>query len=214
MDPVDDLYSLPPAEFTAARDALAKRLKAEGDKDAAAEVKKLRRPTVGAWAINTVARQQPDLVDAVYEAGAALGEAQRANIKGTARDALRSATAARRDAVSAAVRAAVALAGEAHRDGIAATFEAAAAGDESVRHGRLGKELDAPSGFGVLGELPDLPDAAPEEDDEPEPEPEPEVDEEALRAAEEEVAEARKALQRAEDRLARAEAALADLRPD
>ena len=212
MDPVDDLYALPPAEFTAARDALAKRLKAEGDKEAAAEVKKLRRPTVGAWAVNTVARQQPELVEAVYEAGAALGEAQRANIKGKARDALRAATAARREAVTAAVRAAVALAGEPQRDAITATFEAAAAGDESVREGRLSKELDAPSGFGVLGDLPDLPDQEPEP--EPEEEPEPEVDHEAIAAAEREVAEAKKALSDAEDRLARAEAALAQLVPD
>lgn len=207
MDAVDDLYSLPPGEFTAGRDALAKRLKADGDKDGAAEVKKLRRPTVGAWAVNTVARQQPDLVDAVYEAGAALGEAQRANIKGKDRDALRTATAARRDAVSRAVRAAVALAGEPHRGGIAATFEAAAAGDTSVRAGRLTKELEAPSGFGVLGDLPDLPEP------DPEPEPEPEVDEEAIRAAEQEVADAKAALTEARTRLARAEAALADLHP-
>ena len=211
MDPVDDLYSLPPAEFTAARDALAKRLRAEGDKDAAAEVKKLRRPTVGAWAVNTVAREQPELVEAVRAAGAALGEAQRANIKGTQRDALRAATAARRDAVSAAVRAAVALAGEAQRDAITATFEAAAAGDESVRDGRLSKELEAPSGFGVLGDLPDVPDPEPEE--EPEEEPEPEVDREAIAAAEREVEAARRAVQEAEDRLARAEVALAELQP-
>jgi len=211
MDPVDDLYSLPPAEFTAARDALAKRLKAEGDKDAAAEVKKLRRPTVGAWAVNTVARERPELVEAVYAAGAALGEAQRANIKGKQRDALRAATAARRDAVSAAVRAAVALAGEAQRDAITATFEAAAAGDESVRDGRLSKELEAPSGFGVLGDLPDVPD--PEPEPEPEEEPEPEVDREAIDAAEREVQAARRAVQEAEDRLARAEVALAELQP-
>ena len=38
-----DLYVLPPEEFTAARNALAKELKAAGDKDGAAEVSKLRR---------------------------------------------------------------------------------------------------------------------------------------------------------------------------
>jgi len=210
MDPVDDLYSLPPGEFTAARDALAKQLKADGDKERAAEVKKLRRPTVGAWAVNTVARQQPELVDAVYDAGAALGEAQRANIKGEARDALRTATSARRQAVNAAVRAAVALAGDAQRDAITATFEAAAAGDRSVRDGRLSRELDAPSGFGVLGDLPDVPEPDPEP--EPEEEPEPELDEEAIREAEEEVDAARNALREAEARLARAETALRELR--
>lgn len=209
-DGADELFSLPPGEFTAARDALAKRLRADGDKEVAAEVKKLRRPTVGAWAVNTVARAHRELVDAVQDAGRRLAEAQRqAPGRGT-RDALRHATVERRDAVTAAVRAAVALAGEQHRDGIAATFEAAAAGDDRVREGRLTKELDAPSGFGVLGDLPDLPEIA---EAEPEPEPEePAVDEEAVRAAEREVDDARTAVDEAKGRLARAKAALAELR--
>jgi len=212
MDAVDELYTLPPGEFTAARDALARRLKTEGDKEGAAEVKKLRRPTVGAWSVNTVAREQPKLVEAVMKAGAALADAQRGALGGKARDALRAATVARREAVAAAVRAAVELAGESHRDGITATFEAAAAGDESVLEGRLTKELEAPSGFGVLGELPDLPE--PEPAAEPEEEPEPEVDQEALRAAEQEVEDARAAVEEAKDRLAKAEAALRELQPD
>ena len=65
-----ELYALPPAEFTAARNAraglaappLAKRLKA------------LRKPTVSAWAINLLARDG-QLADAV-ELSAALREAQ------------------------------------------------------------------------------------------------------------------------------------------
>lgn len=203
MADVDDLYALPPSEFTAARDTLAK-----ASKDPS--IGKLRRPTVGAWAVNSVVRSSPELVEEVYAAGAALGEAQRAALGGTGRDELRAASARRREAVAAAVRAAVALAGESHRDGITATFEAAAAGDESVRQGRLGKELDAPSGFGVLGELPDLPDLR---DPEPEPDPAPAIDEAAVAAAEQELADARAALDDARSRVRRAEAALRDLRP-
>ena len=51
---VDQLYGLPLEEFTKARDAEARRLRAEGDKDAAAAVKALEKPTKAAWAINQV----------------------------------------------------------------------------------------------------------------------------------------------------------------
>jgi hypothetical protein len=50
----DELYQVPLGEFTAARDALAARLKAAGDKTAAAEAKRARKPSVAAWAANQV----------------------------------------------------------------------------------------------------------------------------------------------------------------
>ena len=152
---MDDLYTLPPSEFTVARDALVKDLRSAGDKDAAAEVKALRRPTVGAWAVNQVVREQPDLLKAVIASGGTIREA----LSSGDRDAIRGATKARRDAVGAATKAAVDLAGESHRDAIAATFDAAAVDDDAaelVGAGRLTKELDAPSGFG-LDDMPDLP---------------------------------------------------------
>jgi hypothetical protein len=182
---VDDLFGLPPDEFTAARDARSKRLKAEGDKAGAAEVKALRRPTVAAWAVNQVARDQPSLVEAVVEAGRALVAAQEHLLGGGGRDELRSATAARREAVAAATKAAVALAGDTHRDAIHATFDAAATDEDAgalVTAGRLTKELDPPSSFALLGNPFAL--AADEAEEEPEPEPEePEVDEAALAEA-------------------------------
>ena len=49
-DPIDELYGLPLEDFVAQRDALAKRLRADGDRDAAAAVKKLPKPTRAAWA--------------------------------------------------------------------------------------------------------------------------------------------------------------------
>ena len=145
---VDDLYGLDPADFTAARDSLAKELKDP-------EIKKLRRPTVAAWAVNQVAREQPALIDAVASSAGVI----RAALKSGDRDALRDATKGRRDAVAAATKAAVKLAGESHRDAIAATFDAAAVDDDAaaaVREARLSKELDPPSGFGVES-MPDLP---------------------------------------------------------
>jgi hypothetical protein len=44
----DELYGLPPGEFTSARDARVKELRADGDRDAATAVKALRKPTVAA----------------------------------------------------------------------------------------------------------------------------------------------------------------------
>ncbi|GAA0991202.1 hypothetical protein GCM10009555_078150 [Acrocarpospora macrocephala] len=58
-DAADTLYALPPAEFTAARDALAKEVKAAGNATLARDIGKLRRPTVVAWAVNQLARQNP-----------------------------------------------------------------------------------------------------------------------------------------------------------
>ncbi len=48
---IDALHALPLDEFTSARDELACRLRREGDADGGAEVKRLRRPSVAAWAL-------------------------------------------------------------------------------------------------------------------------------------------------------------------
>jgi len=51
-DRIDALFQLPPAEFTAARNALATVLKKEGDGETAERIKHLPRPTVSAWVAN------------------------------------------------------------------------------------------------------------------------------------------------------------------
>lgn len=65
-----ELYALPPAQFTAARNARA----ALASPGLAKQVKALRKPTVSAWAVNLLARGG-QLADAV-ELSAALREAQ------------------------------------------------------------------------------------------------------------------------------------------
>jgi hypothetical protein len=50
---IDRLYALPLEEFTHERDELAKRVRDEGDADAAAAVKALKKPAVAAWAPST-----------------------------------------------------------------------------------------------------------------------------------------------------------------
>ena len=72
MDPeegIDGLFGLPPEEFIAARDQLARQLKAGGDAAGAKRVSALRRPTVAAWAVNQAARERPELVRELLEAG-------------------------------------------------------------------------------------------------------------------------------------------------
>jgi hypothetical protein len=53
---LDLLYGLPLSDFTARRNALAKELRASGNKGLAALVQKAPKPTVPAWAINQLAR--------------------------------------------------------------------------------------------------------------------------------------------------------------
>ena len=48
----DELYALTPAEFTAARDERARQVRAAGQRDEAAAIKKLARPTASAWLVN------------------------------------------------------------------------------------------------------------------------------------------------------------------
>jgi hypothetical protein len=76
-DPVDEaadrLYALPFEEFIPERDATAKRLRKEGEKDAAAAVAKLPKPSQVAWVANQLGRAGAgDLL----AAGDALREAQ------------------------------------------------------------------------------------------------------------------------------------------
>ena len=76
VEAIDRLYGLPLDEFTAERDELAARLRKEGDRDAAADVKRLRKPSVAAWALNQVQRNDPKQVQALIEAGKRLRDAQ------------------------------------------------------------------------------------------------------------------------------------------
>ena len=71
-DEADALYGLELSEFTPARTELVKRLKTDGERERAAEVGKLRKPTVAAWVVNHVARDAPDDVAALLEKGEAL----------------------------------------------------------------------------------------------------------------------------------------------
>ena len=151
----DGLYSLPPEEFTAARNALAKELRVSGDKAAAAEIATLRRPSAGAHALNRVAREQPDLVEAALDAGIALREASEAATSGDA-SGVRAATAAERaasQAVAKAAKAHLGARGDELVPALLATLRAGALDDdvaEQLRTGTLSREHEqAGFGFGL-----------------------------------------------------------------
>jgi hypothetical protein len=92
-----DLYGLPLEEFTKARDALAKEARQAGEKEAADEIKALRKPPVSAWAVNQLARRHPQELKALVKAAEGLRKAQRAAVGGGGPDALRDATRAHRE---------------------------------------------------------------------------------------------------------------------
>lgn len=151
VEGVAALYGVDPSEFVAARAALVKRLKAEGEKALAAEVAKLRKPSVVAAAINRVARVRADDVDRLITASELLADAQRATLLGGDAAELRAASTDRRRLLAGVAAAAAAEAGVAKSAEVSATIEAALADDALVadlRRGTLVDTLSAPAGFG------------------------------------------------------------------
>jgi hypothetical protein len=59
-DEAAELYALPLDEFTSARNDLARSLSETGDKEAAAAVRKLKKPGLAAWSINQLARSNAE----------------------------------------------------------------------------------------------------------------------------------------------------------
>jgi len=97
-DPVEALYAAPPEGFVAARDALARALRAAGDRDGAARVRALRKPTRAAWALNAAVREQPGAARQLEQAVERLHDAQRELLDGGDAAVLRAAETALRDA--------------------------------------------------------------------------------------------------------------------
>ncbi|MGW5574539.1 hypothetical protein ACWEVD_25350 [Nocardia thailandica] len=72
-----ELYGLDPAEFVAMRSERAAAARADGDRELAAAITALRKPTRTAWAVNLLAREAPDEIEALLGLGDALRAAQR-----------------------------------------------------------------------------------------------------------------------------------------
>jgi hypothetical protein len=159
---LEELFGLPLDEFTEARNELAARLKSAGQTEAAADVKALRKPSLPVWAINQLARREPDAIERLIAAGAALRRAQEQAFGGGGAEPVREATASERAAVRELTLAAEHLLQEQDRpatrtvlDRVAATLRAAALAPDTagqLARGRLAAEVDAP-GFATVASL-------------------------------------------------------------
>jgi hypothetical protein len=150
-DHADALYGLPLDRFVAERDALAKQLRAEGDRAAADAVKKLPKPTVAAAAVNAAVREHSDAASELAESARMLREAQEELLAGGDADALRAAGESARKAIDALIDAAP-VSGEATKEKVRDTLHAATVDPDvlaDVMGGRLTRERTA-SGFAGL----------------------------------------------------------------
>jgi hypothetical protein len=199
---IDRLYQVPLADFTAARNALAK--KAGGD---AARVRALTKPPIVAWAVNQLYWRHGEVWNDLIAAAENARKAHRAVLAGRSGD-VRAAGKVHEDAVEKALKTTVAIldaadhpATDATRHAIATTLRALP-GDEPP--GRLTKALQ-PAGFEMLSGFPLAP--GPARPSRPAPEPpaskragpaEPKVDAKALTRARHEAASTARALRDAE----------------
>ncbi|WP_203338148.1 hypothetical protein [Nocardioides limicola] len=144
----DGLYGLPPAQFTAARDAAVVANRAESPELTAA-IRALRKPTTAAWVVNLLVRRDGGQVGDVLAVGAAMREAQ-ASLDGAELRALTSqrrqltaalTTRARRLASEVGVAVSTAVAEQVEATLTAAVLDASAA--EAVQSGLLVTALRA-----------------------------------------------------------------------
>jgi hypothetical protein len=215
---IDRLYGTPLDEFVRERDELARRLTRDGDREAAARVKALRKPTVGAWALNQAVRRRRVETNALIATGKRLRAAHEDLLTGGDPAVLRETMDEERSLTSSLADCAEAIASEtgkagpALRDRVRATLHAAAVDEEAreqLAAGRFTREREAVGLGGFGGELPAAAATAaprrkaqpkggrsatkPEQAPEPEPGPDP-----RLADAEHALAEARAELSAAE----------------
>ena len=152
---MQSLYAAAPDEFMAARSALVAAAKAAGDAPAAAEIGKLRKPGLAAWAVNLAARLAPDVVAALTDLGARMRAAQ-SRMDAGALTALRGERDAAVDAFVLAAADAVGQSGStlspAAKQDVRATAIAALADERAsaaVTSGQLTRALSY-SGFGEV----------------------------------------------------------------
>lgn len=154
-DDVDELFKLPLAEFTDARNTLAKQLKQSGRANDANLVKSLTKPSVSAWTVNQLYWHYREAFDTLLAAGQRFRKAQ---TSGKIAD-MRGALEARREALSELSDLATSLLQDAghnpsldtiHR--ITTTLEAISAYaslSDGPTPGRLSQDVDPP-GFESL----------------------------------------------------------------
>jgi len=145
---VDALYEEDPKTFVAARDRLAKELRAGGQRDDAAAVRALRRPSVSAWALNQVARRDASTIERLLETVERARVAQDEVLGGAERETLRDALTERRHALAAVIDSARVVIEESGRSSDASTRDI-----ESALQGSLTPDFTDALRRGVLTDL-------------------------------------------------------------
>ena len=149
---VDELYGVPPEEFTALRTRLAAAAKKSGDTEAAKRIGAARRPTTAAWVVNVIVRADDTARRRLAELAEELREAHAA-MDGPR---IRALSARQRKLIDELVRLGLAATDQttpsaALRDDVVGTLAAAIADpDVAARLGTLAK-AERWSGFGDFG---------------------------------------------------------------
>lgn len=164
---VKDLYAGPLEQFVERRDALSRELRAAGEREAADEVRALRKPTVAAWALNQLVRRRARELERFLAVAERLRDIQRrALATEVSREEMRATSSDYREAVAELGRHAAAILEEAggsaaaHRAEVTASLQAAAVDDEArsqLREGTVTRPFPAP-GLAALNSVlpPDL----------------------------------------------------------
>jgi hypothetical protein len=203
----DRLYGADLDEFGPERTRLVRELRAEGRREEAAQVGKLRKPTIAAWALNQLVRRNRREIDLLLHAGHRLRQAQAGVVRGGERESFEQARQTEAEAVrslggeaEALLRSERGSASEAVVDQVVRGLRAAAVSDEGREHLARGDFVRPPegeSGFellsGLVGELPKRPPPTKQRRDD-------------SRRAKAELQEARRRLREAEAGLRAAEA--------
>lgn len=154
-DEVDELFKLPLAEFTAARNTLAAQLKQRGLANDANLVKTLAKPSVSAWTVNQLYWKHREAFDRLLAAGQRFRKAQTSGLAGKVAD-MRGSLDARREALLHLSDLATSLLQDAgHNPGpdtirrVTTTLEAISALADGPAPGRLTQDVDPP-GFESL----------------------------------------------------------------
>jgi hypothetical protein len=151
----DELYALPPEDFTAARNARAKAAQADGDRDLAGAIRGLPKPSAAAWLANQLVRRDRSALEPLLALGAEL-RAATAELDGAA---MRTLSRQQPKLVAALVRRAAELAqssGKPVSQGVARDLEdtlraaiADADAADQLMSGRLANALQH-NGFGLV----------------------------------------------------------------
>ena len=151
-DDVDELFKLPLAEFTEARNTLTKQLKQSGRADDANLVKTLAKPSISAWTVNQLYWYHREAFDTLLAAGQRFRKAQ---TSGKVAD-MRGSLDARREALTQLSELATSLLQDAGHNPsletirrVTTTLEGISAVTDGPTPGRLSQDVDPP-GFESL----------------------------------------------------------------